>query len=254
MNVPAQQTFQLPAHLQGFQSNQLSKTVAANIGTSAPPYISIEGNKFPLTDAAGNAQPAGAFDQAIGVYLDCVVFDINDHLSKVYYSKPYDPNSQTFEPPECWSDNGIAPSRQAAKPQSPSCATCQLNEWGSATSKVSGKGIKACSDQQKAAIYVPGFPHIFLLRIPPNSLKNFRSYAERFNGQQFDMDLMVTRLSFEPQGMGRRLFNPVNWIDQAAVAFIQDARGRKATDALVGRNDVPREQVALPAPAAQAPG
>lgn len=253
MNVPAQtQAPQLPAHLQGFASKSLSKQVATNIGSAAPPYISIEGNKYTLIDAAGNAQPAGQYDQQLGVYLDCVIWDVADHISKVYYEKAYDPSSQTFAPPDCWSDNGVGPSRQASKPQSPLCATCPKNEWGSAVSKVSGKGVKACNDQQKVAVFVPGYQPIFLLRIPPNSLKNFRAYAERFNGQGFDMDVMVTRLSFEPQGVGTLLFQAVNWIDQPMMALIADARGRNAADSLLGRNDTVREAApaALPGPAA----
>lgn len=253
MNVPAQtQAHQLPAHLQGYVSKPLSKQVATNIGSAAPPYISIEGNKYTLIDAAGNAQPAGQYDQQLGVYLDCVIWDVADHISKVYYEKAYDPSSQTFAPPDCWSDNGVGPSRQASKPQSPLCATCPKNEWGSAVSKVSGKGVKACNDQQKVAVFVPGYQPIFLLRIPPNSLKNFRAYAERFNGQGFDMDVMVTRLSFEPQGVGTLLFQAVNWIDQPMMALIADARGRNAADSLLGRNDTVREAApaALPGPAA----
>lgn len=242
MNLPAQQNaMQLPAHLQGYQSRKLSQTAAANIGTAAPPYISIQGNRFTLVDAAGNEVPVPTYDPAIGVYLDCVIFDIGDHLSKVFYGAAYDPNAQSYGPPACWSDNGTGPSRQAAQPQSPLCSTCPNAVWGSAVSKVSGKGVKACHDQQKIAVYVPGFPTPFQMRIPPNSLKNFRAYAEQFNGQQFDMDVMTTRLSFELQGVGTLLFQPVGWIDAGAAAAIADVRSRNASDSLVGRLDVARD-------------
>lgn len=232
---------QLPAHLQGFTSNKLSQQVAANIGSAAPPYVSIQGNKFTLVDAAGNEQPTGAYDPQIGVYLDAVIIDVANNISKVYFDQVFDPSATTYQAPPCWSDNGTGPSRQAAKPQALLCSTCPKNEWGSATSRVSGKGVKACHDLQKVAVLVPGFPTLFQLRIPPNSLKNFRSYAERFNGQQFDMDVMITRVSFEPQGVGTLLFQAVNWIDQTVAGAIAQAREAKATDNLVGRNDVARD-------------
>lgn len=246
MNVPTTtQALQLPAHLAAFQSQKLSKTVTANIGSSAPPYVSIQGNRFNLIDAAGNEQPVGAFDASIGVYLDCTVVDVNEHLSKVYYTDKFDPGAQNYQPPICWSDNGIGPSRQASTPQNALCGPCKWNEWGSKTSAVTGKGVRACADQQKIAVMVAGFPTPFLLRIPPASLKNFGAYAGQFAGQQFDMDLMVTRLSFEQQGVGMLLFNAVGWIDEAVAGAIAQLRQNKATDAMIGRNDLPIDQARM---------
>jgi len=243
VNLPVQQNnaMQLPAHLAQFQSRKLSQTAAANIGTAAPPYISIQGNRFTLIDAAGNEAPVPTYDPTLGVYLDCVIFDINDHLSKVWYGAAFDPKAESYGPPACFSDNGSGPSRQAANPQSPICSTCPNAVWGSAISKVTGKGVKACHDQQKVAVYVAGFPIMFQMRIPPNSLKNFRQYAEQFNGQQFDMDAMITRISFDLAGVGTLLFSPISWIDQNAAAAIGDARAKNATDSLVGRTDVARD-------------
>lgn len=257
MNVPATQTIQLPAHLAQFQSARLSETIAGNIVSAASPYISIQGNKFTLVDGAGNEQAVGAYDPQVGIYLDCAIFDVAGHLSKVYYAEKFDPNAQTYQPPACWSDNGRAASKHAANPQNAptfACGTCPHAEWGSATSAISGKGIKACHDQQKVAVLVPGFPAPFLLRIPPNSLKNFGAYGAQFKGQQFDMDMMMTRLSFEQQGVGTLLFNAVGWIDTATAGLVQQIRQVQGADILLGRNDVPREPMAaLPAPVAYAP-
>src|SRR5262245_26694539 len=171
---------ELPDFLRTRQSKAVGDTLAGNLGQGSIPYLSILGGRFTLIDAAGNESPAGGFDQAIGVYIDCTIIDVNDHISKIYYDAPFDPNASGWSPPTCWSDNGVAPSRNANKPQSPTCASCQWFPWGSATSKVSGKGVKACSDYQKLAILVTGYEPIFLLRVPPNSLNPLREYLHRF--------------------------------------------------------------------------
>src|SRR5260221_12974140 len=97
---------QLPAHLQKYQSRNIGETLSHNLGAVAPPYVSIMGNRFMLIDAAGNEMPVPTFDPTIGVYLDACIVDTGDHLSRIYYYQRYDPSAATFNPPDCWSDNG----------------------------------------------------------------------------------------------------------------------------------------------------
>ena len=87
---------QLPAHLQRFQARDIGTTLSHNLGTAAPPYVSIAGNRFMLIDAAGNEQPVPTFDPAIGVYLDACIIDANEHISRIYYAQKYDPSAATF--------------------------------------------------------------------------------------------------------------------------------------------------------------
>lgn len=241
----------LPAHLQGYQSRNLAATASANLGTATPPYLSIQGNRFTLIDSGSNEQAVGLMDPKLGLAVDVVIIDINEHKSKTYYDKPFDPSAASYEAPACWSDNGVGPSRQAARPQAPTCADCPQAVWGSKISAVSGKGVQACSDGQKVALLVPQSERpdmVFLLRIPPNSLKNFRAYAEKFRGQAVDMDAVVTRLSFEAAGVGTLVFTAISYIDAPTNDIRLKALEAKATDAMIGRLDAVR---ALPAPAAQ---
>ena len=252
---------QLPAYIQNRPSRRLAQRVSENLGTSSPPYLSIMGNKFTLVDAAGNEQPIPTYEadpakcmrgQNPGPYADVVIVDVNDHVSRIFYDVPFDPTAQSYQPPTCFSHNGVAPSKLASSPQSPTCAACPQAAWGSATSNVSGKPIPACAQYQQIAVLVGGHDIPFLLRIPPNSLKNYRAYAEQFRGQPFDMDGVVTRLSFISQGT--IAFIPSDYAPQQMLALSDKLIGVKATDAMVGRLDAPIQgMLPSPAPAATPP-
>jgi hypothetical protein len=250
---------QVPDYLQNRQSRGLAAKVSQNLGTSSPPYLSILGNKFTLVDAAGNEQPIATYEadpnkvmrgQYPGPFADVLIIDVNDHVSRIFYDVPFDPTAQSYQPPACFSHNGMAPSKLASAPQSPTCAACPNATWGSATSNVSGKPIPACAQYQQVAVLLAGHDMPFLLRIPPNSLKNYRGYAEQFRGQAFDMDGVLTRLSFVSQGT--LAFIPCAYPPQGMILQLDKAISAKATDAMVGRLDV-SIQGALPAPNTSSP-
>jgi len=245
---------QLPAYLQSRAAPKLAENLASHLGAGTPPYVSIAGNRLTLVDATGAEEPVATYDPKTGPYLDCVIVDALDRISKIYYDKAFDPSAGQYEPPACWSDNGVTASRNASRPQNgPTfrCDTCPNAVWGSKVSAVSGKGVKACSDQQKLAIMVPGDDVVFLLRVPPNSLSQLRGYIGKFNGQAADVSDVLTRISFEPQGIGTLKFDAISYIDEESYKRREALRTAKATDGLVGRTDLPRE-AALPPPAAVA--
>lgn len=247
----------LPAYLQNKPvGHRISQAVVANIGTGTPAYVSIKGNRFTLVDAAGDSEPVQTAANGIP-YLDCVVIDALERESKIYYGRPFDPSATNFAPPDCWSDNGIAPSRNCGTPQAKSCTPdethtsgCKWAVWGSATSKVSGKGIPACGKFQKLALMIPGDEVLFLMRVPPNSLDNLRNYMRKFEGQPADVIDVVTRISFEADTLGTLTFQAVKYLDETVVVARNKALEAKATDTLIGRNDLPRGGGAIPLPAA----
>ncbi len=245
-------TNQLPAYLQNRQSKAVAQVLQANLGAGSPPYLSIEGNRFRLIDAVGNEQPVPTYDPQLGPYIDVNIVDVNNHISKIYFDpeNPYDPKATERLPPLCWSDNGIGPSRNAVEPQSPTCAGCPNNVWGSATSKVTGKGIKACSDLQKIAFTTAGHKTVFLLRVPPNSLVEMRAYVGKFaSGEVGDITDVVTRISFKQGIQGTLQFQAVSYIDEATAALREQIAAAKGADAIVGRLDTPHPGfAALPAP------
>lgn len=254
----------LPDYLQGRQSRGLAARVSQNLGTSSPPYLSLISNRFTMVDAAGNEQTVPTYEgdpnkcmrgQAPGPFADVVIIDVNDHISRIFYDEAFDPNAQSYRPPACFSHNGLAPSKLASNPQSPTCAGCPNAVWGSATSNVSGKAIPACAQYQFVAVLVSpaggqvaGHDTPFLLRIPPNSLKNYRAYAEQFRGQKFDMEHVITRLSFVSQGT--LAFMPAAFAPAAMLDLSDKLFAAKATDMMIGRLDQPIQGM-LPAPGGQ---
>lgn len=241
MNTP------LPAYLTQSQGPRLAERTVQHLGAAAQPYLSIEGNRFTLIDATGAEEPVITVDAQTGMpYIDGVVIDALEVESKIYYKDPYGGKQAAGKPPDCWSDNGVTPSRNAGTPQSPTCAACPQAVWGSKIG-VSGKGVPACGKYQKLALMLPGDDVMFLLRVPPNSLSNLRDYLHRFRGQNFDVKDVITRISFVKDQLGTLVFHATQMIEEPVYRQREAAYVAKATDQLVGRGDLPRD--ALPAPA-----
>jgi hypothetical protein len=238
----------LPEYLKNTGLPDFTDRLGANLGTGTPPYVSIQGQRFTLIDSVGDTEPVVTVDPKTGVpYLDCVIIDAGDHPSKIYFGHAFDPGAQSYSPPKCWSDNGVAPSVNCSEPQAVSCAAdptgvngCKLAVWGSATSKVTGKGVPACGKYQKLALLIPGDDVEFLLRVPPNSLENLRAYNNKFKGHAFTARDVITRVSFEAGGIGTLTFSGLGFIDEATAKQRNEVLLAKKTDALVGRGDKPR--------------
>lgn len=226
-------TTQLPAHLQNRQNRNLATAAIGGISAGSPAHISIAGNRFTMVDDAGNEKPIQT------LFLDVCVIDANQAVSKIYFDPrtPYEPGGDNSNPPLCWSDNGIGASVSASQPQNASCQLCPQNAWGSATSKATGKPTKACNDVKKLAVLVPSIDMVFLLRIPPASLKNWGKYCQTLGGHGVDLPDALTRLEFESQGVLK--FAPVGYVDEATAALTDKVIAAKGTDQLVGKNDHP---------------
>ena len=233
---------------------------ADNLGRTMPPRLSIDSNRFTLIDSGGNQKPINALN------LDVCFVDLNMKVSKMFWGKEYNANEAGGDIPVCWSDNGVAPSSQAATPQHPTCMLCPHNMVGSAISKFSGAKIKACVDMKKLAFIVPGDPDnmIFLMTVKPGSFKNWQTYINFLKAQKFtdgsspDLSDVVTRLEFESQGVLK--FSPVAPVpgNQALLAQREAAWNKGTSGDIVGQNDVPYsgqlaappqvQQIAAPAP------
>lgn len=215
--------------------------MVSGIGFGQPPRISIKGGRFSIVDTAGNALPANFVDQQLGYYLDIVICDANPAQSKIFFGRDYQDGDDS--PPACFSDNGVGPSSNASQPQAQSCAVCPNNMIGSAVSRLTGDGIKACRDQKKLAAFVVGAPvpdEIYLLVVTPGTLKNMRAYAGTLDRNGQDPADVVTRVYFAAGQTGVLNFVAVSEIDQTMDARLERAAEDGRTDAIVGRNDVAR--------------
>lgn len=230
----------LPAFLLSRKPRGLAAAAVQGIGGASSPHISISDNRFTLVDGAGNARPVKSLE------LDVVIVDVNPAVSKLYFDQKYDPKATEVVRPACFSDNGVGPSSQALNPQHPVCATCAHNQWGSARSNMTGKDTKACNDVKKIAVIAPGYDDklVFLLRVPPATLKNFKAYAQKVSSgtvgdRPIDLSDLVTRVSFASQGVLD--FEPVDFIDEAVAARVAELDDGVRTAEIVGRNDVPAQ-------------
>jgi len=230
-------TNQLPAYLQQYSAPDIGAALSANLGSAMPPHVSIGGGRFTLVDASNNEIPVPTFDPQIGVYLDCAIIDVNAVMSRIYFGGAYDPQAEGVRP-DCFSDNGVGPSTQASSPQAPTCAICPRAEWTKINAN--GKKVPWCSQKQKVAVIVPGFPTLFLLAVPPNSHSFLREYVEMCKGNGAAIANLITRISFVPGVQGTLQFRAVSYIDEPTAQLRQAAYAEKKTDALVGRNDVAR--------------
>lgn len=220
----------------------LSEKAVTGLGSVLPPHVSIRGNKFTLVDGAGNKKQ-------LGDTMDFLVTDIGDHVGKMYFSNPqWSPDAD--DPPDCWSTNGVGPSRDAINPQARTCAECPHNVRGSRISAM-GSSIKACRDEVVIAIVHPQFAGmLFQFKITPGSFKNWRKHVEEAkNVSPGDhVGTILTRATFDPDQSGVVVFKAVAYPDEATWGARTKALATKSTDILVGRLDRPRE---LPAPASQ---
>lgn len=254
----------IPAHLLNMPAtSNFADDAVHGLGGVRPPTLSIARQTFTAIDAGGNEKPVAGFDQIQGsqtqgrMYVDVIFIDANKNVSKTYYAGAYDAGATEYSAPDCWSDNGVAPSAQADKPQSPTCAACPHNQWGSQISQT-GKQTKACRDAKKVALLIPaaGSDMPFLLRIPPASLnKQFAPYIRMLSQQNLGPRKMtpadvVTRIAFDKMEQGVLNFIPIGYITAEQLAQVQNAQQADLTAQIVGKNDTPY-QGALPAPAAQ---
>ena len=253
----------LPAHLQKLAQNTAltSAAFSAGISSGGVPHISIKSSRFRLVSAGGEEILVNSLN------LDVILVEANQHISKVFYAGAYDPNGED-KAPDCFSDNGLAPSASCTSPQAKTCATCPNNAWGSKISETSGKGVKACADVKKVAVILADNPDgpVYLLRIPPASLKNFGEYIGALDKHSIPASLVITRLAFDPQASHPKLLFAPAWleggvmpyINEAQAAAIEDVLGTDEVDKPIGKHDKPiaadKVVAALPAPAAvQAP-
>lgn len=254
---------QISPRLAARQSRGLLDAATAGLGTARPPHISRKGNRFTLVDGAGNQKNGSQMDDKGNVYIDLVVIDVNPHKSKMYFDGNWSEDSS--DPPACFSDNGTGPSTLSAKPQAPSCAVCPMNEWGSATSKMTGAPTRACRDMKKVAVIVPGDESelVYEFVVPPGSFSDKDHGWTRFcnsvkgymiGDRKADICDVVTRVSFIPGKMGVLAFQPVSLVNDDLIERMEIAWEKGMTDEVVGKLDKPRDpsQAVAPRPVAQA--
>lgn len=134
-----------------------------------------------------------------GEVLEGVVIDFV--TANLFYDGPYDRDNPS--PPGCFAI-GPEPSLLVASPNSPNrqsdtCAGCPNNQFGSASN---GKG-KACKNTRLIAFMpLTDDPPIWIMSVPPTSIKAFDQYAHTLATKHKTVPLgVVTQITLDPSSM-----------------------------------------------------
>lgn len=181
----------IPAHIAQSENLNLNAAAHANLAPSFA-VIGYKGGNWRIR-YRGDETPARV------TALEVIIVGAASAVSKSYYEKRYAEGDDSA--PDCFSINGIAPDAASPRKQSPSCAACEWNKFGSRLTE-NGKKAKACPDYRRLAVVPSGdvdnisYGGPMLLRIPPMSLLNFDKYATQLQGHGADVSQVVTVLEF----------------------------------------------------------
>ena len=231
---------------------------AGGIRAAGFPRISLAGSKFHLMqDGEKQLITDPTNPQLPKMQLETVVIGWNELLSKTYYEHDYEEGGDAE--PDCSSEDGIAPEGHVQKPQSQQCATCPQNAWGSKVSKVSGKPIKACSDNKRLALLpLASLDYKVLgMIVQPGSLKNWAVYVKQIEAIGVPLWMVETRIMFEPTANFPKLvFSLGRFLTPEEIAKVQTRMNTDEVHAITSpRKLIPIQPVAAPAaiPAPAAP-
>lgn len=157
---------------------------------------------------------------------------------RAYWSqRPEDTDGN--QPPDCASEdgevgNGSLGPRSDDNPTG-SCATCPMNEWGSAAT-VSGKDDdrgKACKEMRRLYVIRPDSVLPIVITLPPTSIQPMRKYFLRLASKGVSYWKVVTRLELERHDEGG-----LKW------ATVQPSVVRQLAEGEVGPARTYHEQIA----------
>jgi hypothetical protein len=153
------------------------------------PKISIKGSQFRIV----NKDEETALDDSI----DVVIVGANPKLSKSWYAEEWSEDSQSSTP-DCYSLDGMYPSKNSHAMQNDMCVSCSQNAWGSRTTPTGNK-VKACVDQKRLAVVLANgpFSEAYLLQVTPASLKNLNAYQKELSMRGIAPEIVRTRISFD---------------------------------------------------------
>lgn len=232
-----------------------NEDAAAGISTGVPARIKANGKQFNLVDGNGEEKPYPPAKMVAGpdgnVYLRVIVLRAKKEISKILYLKAYN-SANPPEAPDCQSSDGIRPDAAVLTPQSDQCATCQFNAWGSGIDQNGAptKG-KRCADVKILAVVVPEYG-VHMLKIMPDSLKNFGLYVKSLSGAGIPLGMAQTLIGFDmTKSHPVYVFNFGGYVPEKSVAKLAELAQSPEVEEIVGRSAAaPRALPASPAPAA----
>lgn len=222
-----------PNYVPAAEASALGTRLAGGLQAPRPNRISLKDDRFTLITESGQGHPT----VPPALSIQAIIVGSNAHASRVFYdSDSYDPDNP--DAPVCWSDNGVGPSDKSATPQSPTCAQCKNAVWGSAISKMTGKGIPACQGRKKIALLVAGAGNDpYLLDIPGGSTKAFGLYIAHIGNELHAApEGIVTTITMVNKELS---FTDAMWVPENMMAGVQQIVHGEAVKQVVNEHDRP---------------
>lgn len=190
--IPA--NISVPAHLANYvgKPSALAQALSGGLATGGESYprIGIKGGRFRIHE--GDTETV--LDSTT---IDVVIVGSNPRLSKTWYAKAWDKDSEPTAP-DCFSLDGVSPDPQSTSPQSDLCASCPQNAWGSKVTPT-GQQIKACADKKRLAVVSvdDSTGPVYLLEVTPAALKGLNQYQKELVMRGIAPEIVTTKVSFD---------------------------------------------------------
>ena len=249
--IPA--NIKVPAHLAARvgQPSALAVSITGGIaGGGGYPRISIKGARFRIIED-------GAESVLDSTTLDVVIVGANPRLSKTWYAKEWNKDSEPSAP-DCFSLDGIGPDPSSENPQNDLCASCPQNAWGSKVT-ANGQQVKACSDQKRLAVVAANDPTgpVYLLQVTPAALKGLNQYHKELSTRGIPPEIVKTRVSFDTDASFPKLkFGFGGFLDEDTQSAVDGLFGTEQVKEITGelvRSVPPVVEAPRPAPVKAAP-
>lgn len=250
---------QLPSVLQNYAGSDDALDYIAT--KESFPTVSFKGKQFRFRKN-GHDTPALPLGMPLPVIL-LAARPRGKDCAKVFYKGAYAEGVTGADAvPDCYSANGHTPDVTVKSPVNATCTTCPMNAFGTAEK---GEG-KACKDYKHIFVAVPQFSvingqlqltappspngDVYMMRVPPGSLKNLGSYVAELVKRKFPQQSLITLINFDNDTAEPKLSFTFN-------AFLPDAQIITALDYVkspaflsmvdaVALYDAKQEAIALP--------
>ena len=194
---------------------------------------------------------------AVRAEINVIILHALPKVSRTYYAGKYDPNAKPTLP-DCWSNLGDVPEKEASNKQAVNCISCPQNVKGSGEN-----GGRGCRFQRRISVLVEGddMGDIYQFNIPAKSLFGkgvgnvhpFESYINFLLANGESPDSVVTNISYDLNADSMALlFTPLRNISDDEYAAVKGAQARPEAKAYTTLTVAQTDKVtATPAPAAK---
>lgn len=199
----------VPDYIKEAGVDELTRSLGGGGGSKR---ISIRGSVFRMM--VGGEEIAKNESRAMNI----VVVNGTKHVSRKFYEGKYVPGESA--PPDCWSNDGIAPDASIESPQASNCENCPQNIKGS------GQGdSRACRYEKRLAVVLADDIKggVYQLLLPSKSYFGkgdldkmpFEQYAKYVASQGYNINMIVTEMKFDSDSDNPKLtFKPVGFLSK----------------------------------------